>query len=118
MARGGGLVPLVWALFLGGLALLIWGWSPGTLPVALLAGAAVASACVGAVLAVRARIVGDHPLQRVPDLSFATAIVAVALTAMLVGATAGLWLVYLGAGFLAFGLVQLVRERRAERRRP
>jgi hypothetical protein len=35
---------------------------------------------------------------------------------MLVGAVAGLWLVLLGAGLLAFGLGGLLRELRAERR--
>jgi hypothetical protein len=112
------MVVLAWAGLLAALTAVLWIWSPGDeLAIASLGGAAVAAAALGAGLAVLARRAPSEPAARVvPDLSPPTALVAIAIAAMLFGAVAGLWLVLLGAGLLAFGLGGLLRELRAERR--
>ena len=116
---GGPIVPLVWSLFLAALAAMLWIWSPGDeLAIALLGGAAVASALVGLALALRARARREPPVEELPDLSLPTALVAIALATMLIGATAGPWLVWIGGGLLAFALAGLARELRSARRRP
>ena len=56
--------------------------------------------------------------RAVPDHSAATVAVAGGVAAMVLGAEAGPWLIYLGAGLTVFGLAGLIRERRAVRRQP
>jgi hypothetical protein len=109
-----------WSALLGALAGMLWIWSPGDeLAIGLLGGAALAALALAAALAVASRRSPSEPvLRRVPDLSPATALVALAVVAMLLGARAGLWLVSIGAGLLALGIGSLVRELNAARRRP
>ena len=118
MKAAAGTVVLAWAALLAALAAMLWIWSPGDeIAIATLGGAAVATAVLGAALVIAGRPAPKESRPRsVPDLSPATVLVAIALAAMLVGAEAGLWLVLLGCGLLAFGLAALVRELRAARR--
>jgi hypothetical protein len=55
---------------------------------------------------------GHKPSQRwlIPDMSFATALLAAALVCVCVGAVIGFWLVLVGAGMSAFGLFGVGRE--------
>jgi peptidoglycan/LPS O-acetylase OafA/YrhL len=117
--RDGPLVPIVWALLLAPFAVMLWVWSPSALQDALLGGAAVAAALVGVALALRARsAAGDDRPRPVPDLSPSAALIAIALATMLVGASAGPWLIWIGAGLLASALFLLARELRTSRRQP
>jgi hypothetical protein len=101
-----------WGLLLGVNAAVLAVWTSDPLPPALLGGAAVASGLLG--LAMLAR--GREAPRVIPDLSLASALVGVALAAMVVGAEVGVWLVLVGAGMLLFGLAGLARERIAVRR--
>ena len=94
------------------------------LPVALLGGAAALSAliAVGIVAGARRRALSQPSVtaalapEASPDVSAASAILAVALCALLAGASVGGWLV-IGAAILgAGGLALLARELRSERR--
>lgn len=76
----------------------------------LLAGVAAASLVVGLV-ALTLRGDGGAPVAA-PELSFATALLALGVAAVVVGAMAGRWLVLIGAGMAAFGVAGLVREGR------
>jgi hypothetical protein len=110
----------VWSGFLAALALLLAIWVPGDeLANLLLWGAALAAATLAVVLTIVARRAPAEPkLLAVPDLSLGAVLIALGLIAMLVAGAAGLWLLYIGAGLLAFGAANLVRELRAARRRP
>jgi hypothetical protein len=97
---------LVWAAFLGVLALVLLAWTQSVLMNGLLFGAA-AGTVVLALLALRAR----EPRRRmVPDLSLATALTAIGVALAVAGSAVGTWLVLVGAGLLVLGLAGLVRE--------
>ena len=97
---------LVWAAFLGVLALVLLAWTQSVLMNGLLFGAA-AGTVVLALLALRAR----EPRRRmVPDLSLATALTAIGVALAVAGSAVGTWLVLIGAGLLVLGLAGLVRE--------
>jgi hypothetical protein len=97
---------LVWAAFLGVLALVLLAWTQSALMNGLLFGAA-AGTVVLALLALRAR----EPRRRiVPDLSIATALTAIGVALAVAGSAVGTWLVLVGAGLLVLGLAGLVRE--------
>ena len=104
-----GLVVLVWAGLLAALGTMLWIWDPEALVVALLGGASVATALIGAIVAYRARQAGKAE-SRVPDLSLGSMLAALALAAMLVGAEAGVFLILIGAGTLALAVGVLARE--------
>jgi peptidoglycan/LPS O-acetylase OafA/YrhL len=112
--REGAVAILAWAVLLAALAAMLWIWTEDAIPIAMLGGAAVATAALGLVAALRRR--RREGLRAVPDLSLATALVGVALAAMLAGAEAGLWLVYVGGGLLALGAGGVARELLAARR--
>ena len=118
MKASAGTIVLAWGALLAALAAMLWIWSPGDeLAIATLGGAAVASAVLGLVLAIVARRGRPQPRSRpVPVVSPATALLAIAIAAMIVGAAAGLWLILLGSGLAVLALGGLVRELRAERR--
>jgi hypothetical protein len=97
---------LVWAAFLGVLALLLLAWTQSALMNGLLFGAA-AGTVVLALLALRVR----EPRQRmVPDLSLATALTAIGVAMAVAGSAVGTWLMLIGAGLLVLGLAGLIRE--------
>jgi hypothetical protein len=103
-----------WAALLTVLAVVLWAWTSDDLPPAVF-GAAAAIVWVAGLVAlfVRRRRPGARPA---PDLSLASAFVAFAVAALVLGALVGRWLVYLGAGLLLIGLVGVARELRAQRR--
>jgi hypothetical protein len=109
---------LIYATLIGTTSVVLWIWTPYTLPPALLSGAAVGMAMVAAIIALRGRAV-DRRARRteaVPDLSFATVGVALGIINVVVGLYLGLYLILIGAGILGFGIAGLIREARAERR--
>jgi hypothetical protein len=110
----------VWGALLAGLALMLALWAPGDeLANLLLWGAALGAAVLAAALTVVARRAPAEPRVRaVPDMSPGAALVALGLIAVLLAAPAGLWLVFVGAGLIALGAANLVRELTAARRRP
>lgn len=111
-------VVLVWACLTGLLSAILWPWAPMPLAPALATGGALFMLAVAGFVALgaRARAGPGETVQSVPDLSLPTAGAAIALSALLVGLAAGLWLSAIGATALAFALGALARERSAERR--
>jgi peptidoglycan/LPS O-acetylase OafA/YrhL len=111
--RGSAAAVLAWAVLLAALAGVLCIWNDDELQIALLGGAAILTMFLGLALAVVSRQ-ADEP-RRIPDLSLASLVVGIALAAMLVGAEAGPWLVYVGGGMLLLGLAGLFREVRGAR---
>jgi hypothetical protein len=112
-------IPLaVYALLIGFTSVVLWVWTPYTLPPALLSGGALLIAVIALVVALRGRrdTRADDVERSVPDLSFATVGVALGIINIVVGLYLGLYLILIGAGILAFGLGGWIREARAQRR--
>ena len=103
-----------WAALLALLALVLALWSPPQYAWALLAGAAVALAPLGAIMLIPGR--GDEGRRALPDTSLPTVVVAAGLALLVLGLAAGIWLLAIGVEVLALGLFVLVRELRAQRR--
>jgi hypothetical protein len=103
-----------WAALLALLALVLALFSPPQYDWALLAGAALALAPLGAIMLVP----GDPDDSRrvLPDTSLPTVVVAAGLALLAVGLAAGIWLIGIGVEVLAVGFFALARELRAERR--
>lgn len=116
------LVVLGWGILLLVLALPQFAFRVDDMSVALGFGGAlfVVALAVIAGLALRRRGRGRRPPARgaepIPDLSLPTIVVALGISAAVVGAQVGLWLILIGAGTVALGTAGLVRELRAERR--
>lgn len=104
---------LLWASWVGVLAVVLWFWTHDPLLPALLSGAAVAALAVGAYAA---RPAPSARARRLPDISVPTVMVTIAVALMLLGLAFGLWVVLLGAWVLAAGLLGLVRELAGQRR--
>ncbi|MGI8580445.1 MAG: hypothetical protein ACR2K9_07875 [Solirubrobacteraceae bacterium] len=109
-----GVVFGVWAAFLAVLAVVLWTvfvhpryWLLYALP-----GLAIGGTALMAVMAAR-RPRRPTAVETVTELSLASALTAVALALILIGTQAGIWLVLMGVGALAFGLGGLARERRS-----
>lgn len=110
-----------YGLVIAGLGVLLGAWRPQQ-PVALIELGAVAAVCLAMAGAVRLR---PAPGERsrphsegpraMPDLSFATVLVALAVALLVASPVAGLWLTLVGAGVGAMGVGGLVRERLSER---
>ena len=106
------IVPAGWGAWTAILATGILIWSGDELSSALLGGAAVAALAFAAIRALLHR----DPVERLlADSSAAPPLFAIGLTLVLNGVAFGLWLVLVGAEFLAFGAAFLIRERRALR---
>ena len=98
---------LAWALLLAMLAVLLALWTGDLAEVLLLPGAIVVVLVVAAATW-RAR---DREERAVPEASGSALLAASGLTALAVGAVAGLWAALIGAGLLVFAFVVAVRER-------
>lgn len=110
---------LFWAVLLGASAALLGVvFDSSAIAVALLAAAALVTALM-AVMAFffvhtddESGDVGERPL---PDLSYASALVGIGFSLLLLGLELGLWLVLIASGLLALGLGGMLREARATR---
>jgi hypothetical protein len=104
----------LWLAFLGALALLGAAWSLSWLPLVLFGGALLVPALALAGLAAdRER---EPEREAIPDVSAAVPVSAVGVSAMVVGAEAGLWLILIGAGLLIAGVALAARELAQARR--
>ena len=112
MRRSAGLL-LVWAVLLGVNTAVLVALGGDALPVGLLGGAAVGTAILAAVVALRARPAEER--WSVTEASPAAALASVAVAGLVVGAELGLWLLLIAAGALVVAVGGLVRERRAQR---
>jgi hypothetical protein len=103
-----------WGAMLALLGLVLALFSPPQNDWALLVGAAIALAPLGAVMLVPGR--GDEGRRVLPDTSLPTVVVAAGLAVLAVGLAAGIWLIGIGLEVLALGIFALARELRAQRR--
>lgn len=94
-------------LVLAALAVVGWAWSRSVLPPAVFTGQAVACFAAATVLGGRAWREQERFL---PDRSYGILGLGVGAATMLNGVALGRWLVLIGAGITAFGLVGLFRE--------
>jgi hypothetical protein len=110
--RNGWVAVFAWALLLGTLAAVLWIWTDKTIPVLLLGGAAAATAVVAVATALATRHTGSSTAGegRAGEFSIPIVLVAAGLAGLVVGAQAGTWLVWAGAGALLFGLALVARE--------
>jgi hypothetical protein len=103
-----------WGAMLAVLALVLALFSPPQYVWALLAGAALALAPLGALMLVPGTRGADS--RAVPDTSLPTVVVAAGLGVLALGLAAGPWLAAIGVEIMALGLFGLWRELRAQRR--
>jgi hypothetical protein len=109
--RNGWVAVLAWAVLLGTLAAVLWIWTDKPVPVLLLGDAAVATTVVAVVTALASKRAAFVTTGRPRgDLSIPIIVIAAGLAALVVGAQAGTWLVWTGAGALLFGLTLVTRE--------
>jgi hypothetical protein len=106
----------LWGVFLSvltGVGVVFFGTSVST--PALLGGAALFALVLALGLAVTRRSVQVEGGGTDPEGSPATVWLALSLALMTVGATLGLWLVFIGGGMTLIGVGGVVRELRAQR---
>jgi hypothetical protein len=103
------LVLLAWSALLAVNATVLLAFDGGALPVALLGGAAAATAVLAAVLAA---LRGAGGRDAAPSLSVPTALAAAGVAGLVLGAELGTWLVLISAGLLALSLAGLAHEAR------
>lgn len=107
-------VLMAWAAMLAVLTLVLVGFSPPQYVWALLGGAALALAPLGALMLMSGE--RDAAIRALPDTSLPTVVVAVGLSLVALGLAAGPWLIAIGVEVLLLGLFGLIRELRAQRR--
>ena len=105
---------LGWAAFLTVLTVLLWFWSDDPLPPGLFTGASAVTWLLGLYLLLRPG--RPRTVRKVPDLSFASVLVAGAIAMLVIGALVGPWLLLIGGGALLLGLGAVGRELLAQRR--
>ena len=106
----------VWGVFLAVLtAVAVVFFAPDVSTPALLGGAAAFALVLALGLAVTRRSVQVSGGGADPDGSPATVWLALSLALMALGAPLGPWLVFIGGGMSAVGVVGVVRELRAQR---
>ena len=105
---------LGWAALLTVLTVVLWLWTSDPLPPSLFSGAAGVTWLIGLYLLLRPGRAQE--IRRVPDLSLATVLVAIALALLAIGAIVGLWLLLIGAGLLLLAAGGVGRELLAQRR--
>jgi hypothetical protein len=105
---------LVWAAWLTLLAAVLVVWTPGD-PIEWtpFVGAAAGAWLLGLTLLVRGRA---REGRLVPDYSPPTVLLALGLSGLVIGSSYGVWLLLVGAGLLAAGVVGVGRETLAARR--
>jgi hypothetical protein len=99
----GPLVPLIWAALLAVHTIVLLALGGDVLEALLLAGAAAGSAVLAALMALRRDREG-------PDLSGPTALAAIAVAGLVIGAELGPWLLLISAGALLLAFAGLARE--------
>jgi hypothetical protein len=104
---------LLWGIFLAILALLHLAFTLRSLQLGLALGAAAGVVILAVLVGLRPPYTGARLL---PDLSYATVMVAVGLAMVGAGVIFGQWLWLIGVGVLVLGGGGLVREYRAARR--
>jgi hypothetical protein len=97
------LVPLIWAALLAVHTTVLIAFGGDTLEVLLLAGAAAGAAVLAALMAFRRG-------REAPDLSGPTALAAIAVAGLVLGAELGPWLLLISGGALLLALGGLARE--------
>jgi hypothetical protein len=114
--RAGAVVPLAWGGLIAIQTGLLFLFPSGLLVHLLNAGMVAAMLLLGAaLLAVRRGRDEAGALRAVPDGSAATLLIAAGVTALVLGAELGRWLLLIGAGCVALGAAGVVRERRSQR---
>jgi hypothetical protein len=103
-----------WGAMLALLALVLGLFSPPQYAWALLAGAALALAPLGAIVLLPGR--GEEGRRALPETSLPTVAIAAGIALTVLGLAAGIWLTAIGIEVLALGLFGLVVELRAQRR--
>ena len=103
-----------WGALLAVLASVLALFSPPQYAWALLAGAALALAPLGALVLIPGR--GREGRRALPDTSLPTVGIAAGIAVVVLGLAAGIWLVGIGIELLALGLFGLIVELRAQRR--
>nr|MDP8944256.1 hypothetical protein [Actinomycetota bacterium] len=114
-------VTLFWSALLAVHWVVMWAaFNADLLPAALLGGSALIVALGGAHLAWLSRRDrhrrGELIVEAVPDLSLATVLVGVSVSALPLGAFLGPWISLIAAGALLFGVAGVLNERRASQR--
>lgn len=99
----GPFVPLIWAALLAVNTTVLLALGGDTLEVLLLAGAAAGAAVLAALMALRRG-------REAPGLSAASALAAVAVAGLVLGAELGPWLLLISGGALLLALGGLARE--------
>jgi hypothetical protein len=112
----GAIVPLAWAALIAVQAAILFAFPAGLLVHLLNAGMVVTMLLLGLALLGRRRGSDETgSLHLVPDGSAATVLLAAGVTALVLGAALGPWLLLIGAGCVMLGLGGVVREIRAAR---
>lgn len=114
--RAGAVVPLAWAGLIAIQTAILFAFPAGRLVHLLNAGMVVAMLVIGLALLTRPRGRDEAgSVRAVPDGSAASVLLAGGVTALVLGAELGTWLVLIGAGCVVLGLGGVVRELRASR---
>jgi hypothetical protein len=106
---------IVWAVLLAGLTLGQFPFATNVFYYGTLGGAVFLTALVAVFYA--GRRPAETPVAYVPELSYATVLVALGASIAVVGAAIGPWLFIPGCGMLGVGSAGVARELLAERRR-
>jgi hypothetical protein len=105
------LLLLAFAALLAAFDGLLWTYAPSTLAGVLLIPPAVAAALAGGAIARRRARTGDGR-RVVPELSFATVLIAIGSSTAALAAIFGLWLLLIGLAMELLGAFGVLRERR------
>jgi hypothetical protein len=116
MRRSGAIVLVVFAAILATWWAVLLLWRTDALPTALLGGSVSGLLVAFLIFQLSAARRRPPSVRAVPDLSFGAVGLAFGVTALVVGADVGQWLLLIGAAVTAGSLAQLGREWAAARR--